>query len=390
MPKPRRVAMMLDLAWSLKWHTGIFAGAQKYAREHGWESHIDEMAEHTLPAKPGKPVPYDGIIARATRQLANRAGRLKVPVVNVWNNSPVWSQLPGVFKDNLASGRMKAEHMMARGLRRFAGLVLKGARGEQLELESILETLEESGHSCDCMKIDMDSLSMFTLWKKVKKQLEAWIDRWRLPIGLFVGSDMVGRILTMMCMDRGLRVPQDVAIIAGRNQEPYCLHCRPTLTSVEAGYANIGYEAARLLDRLMAGKAPPAEPILVPPVALVARESTDFYAIDDELMAAALRFIATNSHRRIRSDDVADAVSVSLRTLKRRFGKFLNRPIASEIRRVRIESAKRELLQGDRSLSLIARDVGFGTAARMCEVFRRELGTTPSLYRRQRQLERPG
>jgi len=121
--------MMLDLAWALGWHTGIFAGAQKYAREHGWEAHIDELAEQVLPAKPGRPVAYDGIIARATRKLANRAERLKVPIVNVWNSSPVWNRLPSVFMDNLAIGRMKAEHMIARGLRRFAALTLQGAHG---------------------------------------------------------------------------------------------------------------------------------------------------------------------------------------------------------------------------------------------------------------------
>jgi len=42
------------------------------------------------------------------------------------------------------------------------------------------------------------------------------------------------------------------------------------------------------------------------------------------------------------------------------------------------------LARGDRSLEAIARDVGFGPAARMYEVFRRELGVSPSEYRRQR------
>jgi len=64
----------------------------------------------------------------------------------------------------------------------------------------------------------------------------------------------------------------------------------------------------------------------------------------------------------------------------------LDRPIATEIRRVRIERAKRELTQSNRSLAEIARDVGFGEAMRMYEVFRRELGTTPSDYRKQRQV----
>ena len=51
-----------------------------------------------------------------------------------------------------------------------------------------------------------------------------------------------------------------------------------------------------------------------------------------------------------------------------------------------IERAKRELTQSNRSLGQIARDVGFGEAMRMYEVFRRELGVTPSQYRKERKI----
>ena len=80
-------------------------------------------------------------------------------------------------------------------------------------------------------------------------------------------------------------------------------------------------------------------------------------------------------------------MNAETRTLQLRFRKYLGRPIAAEIRRVRIERAKRELTQSKRSLTEIARDVGFGEAMRMYEVFRRELGITPSEYRKQRRLD---
>ena len=185
---------------------------------------------------------------------------------------------------------------------------------------------------------------------------------------------------------RGWRIPEDVAIIAGKNQETLCEQPRPSLTSVEIGYDRIGYAAAELLDRLMAGAAPPAEPIRLAPHGLVVRESTDFFAVEDDVVAAALAYIAANSHRRIGPDDVARAVGVETRTLQNYFRKTLQRPIATEIRRVRIERAKRELAQSDRPLAAIARDVGFGTIQRLYEVFRRELGITPGEYRKQRQL----
>jgi LacI family transcriptional regulator len=85
---------------------------------------------------------------------------------------------------------------------------------------------------------------------------------------------------------------------------------------------------------------------------------------------------------------VAHAIAVETRTLQNHFRKALARPVAAEIRRLRLERAKRELTQSQRTIDQIAHDTGFGTATRMGEVFRRELGLTPSEYRRQRRVDR--
>jgi LacI family transcriptional regulator len=385
MPRPRRIAVMLNLTWPYKRHTGIFSGTQRYAQEQGWESIIDEYADDTLPAHPGASVPYDGIIARATRKLARRAGRLNVPLVNVWFSSPVWHLVPGVFPDYQAIGHMRAEHLLARGLRRFAGLSYYNERGVATEMKAFARTLAEAGCTCHTERVPLDSTFLLKDWRRTERTIAGWMDGWKLPIGVYVGGESEGRMVAQMCRNRGWRVPEDVALITGWNEEAICEHLRPTLTSVEVGYERIGYEAARLLDRLMAGEQPPVEPVLLPPQSIVVRESTDFFAVDDPLIAAALQFIAAKSHLGIGPDDVARAVTTETRTLQRRFRKYLDRPIATEIRRVRTERAKRELAQSERSLKEIARNVGFGEAMRMYEVFVRELGVTPSQYRRRHQ-----
>ena len=117
------------------------------------------------------------------------------------------------------------------------------------------------------------------------------------------------------------------------------------------------------------------------------RESTDFFAVDDPRISAALAFIAANSHRQINSHDVARAAGVGARLMQREFADYLGRPIGAEIQRVRIERAKRELAQSTRKIHEIACDVGFGRAMRMYEVFRRELGVTPREYRQRRRME---
>jgi len=384
MPK-RRVAIMLELDWPYKRHSGIFAGSQRYAQEQGWESIIDEYADDTLINGHAQTIPYDGIIARATRKLAFRAARLKVPLVNVWYSSPVRKSLPGVFPDYAAIGRMRAEHLLSRGFRRFAAMTAENDRSHATEVAAFISTVEEAGFSCSAVQVPLDALGSLKHWRKMLRTIITWTKNWRTPIGVYVANESHARVVVQMCRNRGWRVPEDVAVIAGWNELTFCDHPRPTLTSIEAGFERVGYEAARLLHGLMDGKEP-KEPkhILIPPQGLIVRESTDFFAVDHPLVRAALEFIAANSHRPIVTADVARAVACGVRTLERRFREYLNRPIAAEIRRVRIERAKRELVQTDRRLSDIARDVGFGVEQRMYQVFRRELRITPMQYRRER------
>ncbi len=384
MSKPRRVAVTLELEWPYKRHVSVFAGVQQYAREQGWQTILDEFADDSIVRKSEKPL-YDGIIARASGKLARRAARLNLPIVNVWMSSPAWGRMPGVFADVAEMGRLQAEHLLSRGLWRFAALTQDSDRGQELEMRAFTNTLKEAGCQCATAQVSLHASSSLKKWRESKRTIAAWMDSWELPIGVSVSSESNGRIVAQACQNRGWRVPEDVAIVAGRNEEVLCEGLRPTLTSVEVGYERIGYAAARLLDRLMDGESPPTEPIFIQPTGLVVRESTDFFAANDALVMAALRFIAANSHLEIGQNDVARAVKTETRTLQRRFRKHLNRPIATEIRRVRIERAKRELTHSEHSLKEIAQAVGFGEAMRMYEVFRRELGVAPSQYRRERQ-----
>ncbi len=399
MPKPFRVAMMLELDQPYKRHAGIFAGAQKYAEEHDWDVTIDEYAGDTLGLRAEQYSPYDGVIARATQKLARRAARRGVQVVNVWLSSPVWRSLPGVFPDYAAAGRLRAEHLLSRGLRRFAVLTQEKNRSHEFESRAFAEVVAEAG--CPCIAAKMPVLVSDTLkqWRRTERTVAAFMEQWQPPIGVYSGNEVEGRLVVQMCRNRGWRVPEDVAIIAGKNEETYCEHLRPTLSSIEFGYKRIGYEAASLLDRLMHGQSEPShesskagrprmEPMWLPLQGLIVRESTDFFAVEDTLIAAALAFIAANFHRTISPDDVAQAVHIGIRTLQMRFNKYLGKPIIAEIRRARIERAKRELAQSKRTIKEISRDCGFGPPMRMYEVFLRELGIMPSEYRRQRRSER--
>ncbi len=382
MKKPFRLAIKLELNWPFKRHSAIFSGVQQYAQEKDWHCIVDEFAEDRL-GPTEKTLPYDGIIARATPLLVRRAKQRNIPLVNVWASSPCWQRVPSVLADFSAIGRLRAEHLLSRGIRHFAALSAENDRGDELDLKAFIATLSAAGCSCLVAKASLNAESSRLEWSKLEHTINTWMNHWRFPIGVYFGIESHGRIVTQICRNRGWRVPQDVAIMAGLNETILCEGLRPTLTSIEVGYERIGYAAARLLDQLSKGKAAPREPVLIPPLGLVVRESTDFMTAADEIIDNALKYIAANFQHDIGPADVARAVVTELRTLQRRFQKYLKRSIVAEICRVRIERAKRELMQSNRSLTEIALASGFADPFRMYIVFRRELGLTPSQYRRQ-------
>jgi LacI family transcriptional regulator len=395
MTKAPRVALMLDLRWPLKRHAAIFAGTQRYAAEHGWESIIDEyVAEHLLEQHKSVRL-YDGVIGRIPARLGELRRKLDLPVVNIWFNSPVRDELPGVFHDAAAVGRLEAEHLLSRGLRQFAVLTRKD-KAQLQQAAAFRAAVNAAGFPCVVERLPLIPSRSYAVWKRTEWLIESWMDHWQPPIGVSICTEVMGRLVVQLCQRRGWRVPGDVAIVAGMNEETLCNHPRPSLSSVEIGYEHIGYEAARMLAQLMDqhtskshgrskhAKAADPQHIILPPQGVIVRESTDFYAVEDSLIAQALEFIAANSHRDINCDDVARSLHLHPRTLQRRFRQVLDRPVADEIRRVRIERAKRELSQSNRSLSQIAQDVGFGGRMQLYEVFCREVGMKPSAFRKER------
>ncbi|MFP6766288.1 MAG: helix-turn-helix domain-containing protein, partial [Planctomycetaceae bacterium] len=205
-------------------------------------------------------------------------------------------------------------------------------------------------------------------------------------------------VIIEMCRNRGWRVPEDVAIVAGSNDEAICERPSPGITSLELPYEQMGFQAARLLDQLMdrqAGGIIPdngvyvAETILIPPVGMVARQSTDFHAVDDALVRRALRYIDENLHRQLTIDTLAAAVSVSRRTLTKHFRDRLQRSVAAEIQRLRIERVKRELTTTQQSIKQIAHGAGFGSPRTLHNAFRNAVGCSPSEYRQRRLPDRP-
>jgi LacI family transcriptional regulator len=177
-------------------------------------------------------------------------------------------------------------------------------------------------------------------------------------------------------------VPEEVAVVGVDNDEVLCELSDPPLTSVVPDAAGIGYAAAVLLDGLMAGQTPPANPILVAPLGIITRGSSDVLALEDRQLVAGLRFLRGNAFRRIDMSEVAKAAGLSRRALERRFRLEIGRSPKAEVIRLRIERAKELLHETDWPLAEIAEKTGFTHGEYLHAVFTRKTGMTPGVFRK--------
>jgi len=179
---------------------------------------------------------------------------------------------------------------------------------------------------------------------------------------------------------RGLAIP----VIGVDNDEMICELTTPPLSSIEQGSRQIGYQAASLLDRLMAGRAPRPARHVIPPESLIARPATDVLASDDAQLAQAIRFVREHACDPISVGDVLRLIPLSRSTLENRFRASLGRTIHAEIQRVQVEQARQLLVHTDLLIKQIAVRCGFKYVPYLTRVFRQHIGLSPGEYRRHR------
>ena len=379
----KRIGILLELMWPYRRHLDVFAGTQRFAGEQSeWECDIDEFHSDQRQGRSSLKR-YDGLIARASSELASRAKRAKVPLVNVWYSSPVRDRLPGAFPDFPLVGAMAGAHLVERGFRHFGCISRPREIAHQEMVAAFHDVVHQHGCRCQCSSVHRFYYRSGKSWGKFQQQLDEWISSWTPPIALFVAfNDVTIRYVVNACRRHKLRVPEDVALIGASNEPNIGELPPPSLSSVEINYEQIGYQAAKMLSQVVDGEQLDESHTFHSPTGVIARDSTDFFAVEDEVVALAMRFIERQSARDISVDDVASAAGVSRRTLERRFRDSSGRSVAAEVRRLRLLKAKRLLAETDMQIKQIARETGFRDPVRMYEVFVREESQTPSEYRK--------
>ena len=374
--KPRR-RVLLALDW---YSQAIHRGVYQYAQKADWilSSHTARYHEapphwhgHGIISMLGENSPFENFVRQK-----------KLPTVNLSWRLP-HKDMPMVLHDDLAIGKMGADHFLGRGFKNLAFY----------QEEPLTVALDRKIGFRDA--VNNAGAQFFEInWAHVQQQYPNWgaaeRHRWLVeklktlptPLAIMAQNDDRAAELIHACETANISVPEQVAILGCDNEELNCNFTPIPLSSIDSNLEMVGYEGAKLLDMLMKGHKAPTEPILIPPKGLVERKSTESLAVTHSEVASALVFISEHYTEPIGVDDIVASVPMSRRGLYAAFSHHVGRSIADELTMRRLSHAKMMLAETQYKLREISRQSGFHSAARMNSVFHRYLGMSPGEYRK--------
>ena len=395
LPNSSQPTVALLIETSRAYGRGLCSGVAEYARTHGgWNFVLQERdlrggIPDWLPAWRG-----DGIICRLSDSaLADTLSAAGCPVIDLYGRIRHPS-IPFLDTDAREVARMAARFFIDAAFDRFAFCGFPGLWFSDERCAAYIDHLRELGFGCQVYDPPPDSDSedvaaRESLHPEGSEHLASWVAALPEHTAILACNDVRAQQLLTVAARIGRRIPEDLAVMGVDDDELICELTNPRLTSIRPDTGALGYNAARWLDMLMQGRPLPAHQLLLPPVRVHERASTDVIASEDPVFIRAVRFIRSNAGSGTDARAVVAEAGCSRSTLESRFRLLLGRSIRDEIIRVSIRRSCVLLIETQMTLGQIATACGFATASHFCRLFKQEMGTTPGDYRRIRRDHLP-
>jgi len=365
-------------------------GVITYAQDKAWEIRYldpDDVVAARL-------ADFDGFIARVTtRKIGRTLKATGKPVIDVFYSFPEFG-FSIVKEKHEAIGKMAAEHFIDRKFVNFAYCPYGGGKTSSYCRTAYALRLKRAGHGCfvfsSAEEIAYPADGRAVIGDRIAKPKDAkslirWLKKLPKPVAVFCPDDLRAWQVLESCLDAGISVPSDVAVLGLDNDLLICGGTRPMLSSIDPNTREIGRAAAEALNSRLANSK--SQPVIrqIDPHGVVARKSTETYPLDPPWLSDALVYINRESANGISAKDVFIHLGRSHTTVTRAFAQVLGSTVQREIARSRLETATRLLRTTSLSQNDIAKRAGFASTGYFMHAFSAAFGVSPGSWRTARE-----
>ncbi|NEX77144.1 D-xylose utilization transcriptional activator XylR [Aeromonas rivipollensis] len=332
----------------------------------------------------------DGVIADFDdfyiQQLLEKAG---VPVVGVGGSYHLAENYPPVHyiaTDNFALVESAFLHLKSKGVQRFAFYGLPGSSSKHwaVEREYAFRQLVANEKYLGLVYQGIETTP--ENWQHAQNRLTDWVLTLPPQTGIIAVTDARARHLLQVCDHVNIPVPEKLCVIGIDNEELTRYLSRVALSSVAQGTRQMGYQAAKLLHRLLDNEVLPLQRVLVPPVRAVERRSSDYRSLHDPAVIQAMHYIRNYACSGIKVEQVLDSVGISRSNLERRFKEEVGKTIHAVIHTEKLEKARNLLVSTSLSINDVSQACGYPSLQYFYSVFKKEYEETPKEHRERNNL----
>lgn len=282
-----------------------------------------------------------------------------------------------VFSDADSIATCAAKELLSLGFSDYAYVpwiqetVWSRERGERFK-----QLVRMNGKRFHCFKAAFQVGSELAYRKKLKK----WVTQLPKPCGIFVANDSLGEQVLTACLDTGISVPDEIAVLGVDDELQICENTKPTLSSIQVDNENAGYMAAEMLSERMARRAAQSRSFGARKVNR--RSSTQRILKGGNRLLKAIEYIRLNACSGISVMDVVSQMGCSRRMADRYFKESLGHTVLDQIHAVRLVKVKDMLSAPSSDLSELAAIAGYSSNDDLRRVFKKRIGCTMRDYQK--------
>lgn len=379
------IKILLLTDFSSGYGRSLLEGVVRYAREAGpWVFYRMPLYYRELHGDEGvvrwaEEWGADAIIAQLTDVDLNVLNRLDIPIV-VQNYKERCHGLSNLTGDYYGTGVMAAEFFIRKGYKAFAYYGFTDTVWMRERGEGFRDAVSEKGYPV--YSFDDGRQLSGGQWNFDAERVSRWLLDLPKPIALFACDDYYALQITEVCKMYNIDIPGDIAVLGVDNDNLLCNISDPALSSIELDVENGGYEVGKLLHLFIEKKITAPADVIIKPVRVVSRGSTERFAVSDKYIGQVLAYIEDNYCNSLSVDDLIRIIPYSRRVLEKKFKSETGMSVYQYIQQQRIEKFAALLITTDLPLTEAAAEAGFPDYKNVSRIFVKMKEMTPLQYRK--------